>query len=92
MKMNINDTDTMINDQKSPKDLQVNSLSRNLGSFECFLRYWSGDGGSSFAGPIVRIASLFNFVSCTTLGLYLDIYLQIQHNGGKQQVHFKCIE
>lgn len=55
--------------------LQENSLSGNLGSFECFLRNLSGSGTSTFAGPIVLIASLVALCSRRTAGLCLDMYL-----------------
>lgn len=61
----------------------------NLGSFECFVRYLSGDGTSTFAGPIVLIASLVDFSSRTTVGLYLDMYLQMQRVGEKDNLMSK---
>lgn len=58
------------------RSIRSNSRSKSLASVECFLRYLSGEGTSTFAGPIVLIASLANLFSRVTTGLNLDIYLK----------------
>lgn len=57
---------------------EKHSLSGSLGSFVCFLRYFSGDGASTLAGPIVLIEALVSLFSRTTVGRNLDMYLQRQ--------------
>lgn len=54
----------------------MNSRSGSLGSFECFLRKFSGDGNSTLAGPIVLIGSFTSFLSNITAGLNFDTYLK----------------
>ena len=54
------------------------SRSASLGSLEFFCKYLSGEGFSTFAGPIVFIASLLDFFSCTTVVLNREVYLDMQ--------------
>ena len=51
-------------------------LSGSLGSFECLSRYFSGDGTSTLAGPMVLLVVLFCILSCLTCDLNIDIYLE----------------
>ena len=61
-----------------PTYISCDLLSGSFGSLECLRRNFSGEGVSTFVGPMVLCASLLLCVSCLTWSLNFEVYLNIK--------------